>query len=82
MKLKRSTVIPVILLIYLAVMVVLGWPDYVRGATSPALYFGGTALTVAVIVLLHFNLKKREEYRRRREESRRNNNRINAGSDD
>ncbi len=74
MKLKRSTVIPVILLIYLAVMVVLGWPDYVRGATSPALYFGGTALTIAVIVLLHFNLKKREAYRQRRldEMSRRN----------
>ena len=68
MKLKRSTVIPVILLIYLAVMVVLGWPDYVRGATSPALYFGGTALTIAVIVLLHFNLKKREEYRKRRQD--------------
>ena len=68
MKLKRSTVIPVILLIYLAVMVVLGWPDYVRGATSPALYFGGTALTIGVIILLHFNLKKREEYRKRRQD--------------
>ena len=49
-------------------MVVLGWPDYVRGATSPALYFGGTALTIGVIILLHFNLKKREEYRKRRQD--------------
>ena len=77
MKLKRSTVIPVILLIYLAVMVVLGWPDYVRGATSPALYFGGTALTIGVIILLHFNLKKREEYRKRRQDDMARRDRTN-----
>lgn len=68
MKLSRSTVIPVLLLIYLAVMVVLGWPDYVAGRTSAALYFGGTALTIVVIILLHFNLKKREAYRRQRQQ--------------
>lgn len=75
MKLRRPIVIPAVLLIYLAVMVVLGWPDYVRGATSPQLYFGGTALTLAVIVLLHFTLKKQEALRerRRREDNERRN---------
>lgn len=47
------------LLIYLAVMVVLGWPSYLSGATSPILYFGGTALCVGCIVALHFHLKAR-----------------------
>lgn len=67
MKIKRSTLVPILLIIYLGVMVYLGWPDYKRGATSPALYFGGTAFTLGVIVLLHFNLKKRDALRRRRQ---------------
>lgn len=67
---KRSTFVPLILLVYLAVMVYLGWPGYCSGQTSGWLYFGGTAFTIGVIVLLHFNLKKREEYRRRRIASR------------
>ncbi len=67
MKIKRSTLVPLLLVVYLGVMVYLGWPDYKRGATSPALYFGGTAFTLAVIVLLHFNLKKRDALRRQRQ---------------
>lgn len=66
MKLKRYDIIPAILFIYLCVMVWLGYPDYVSGATSPALYFGGTAFTVLVIVLLRINLKKRAKYRKER----------------
>ncbi len=54
----RAIIIPGLLLIYLVVMVVLGWPSYVSGATSGLLYFGGTALCLGCIVLLHFNLKK------------------------
>ncbi len=68
MKLKRYNVVPLILLIYLGVMVWLGYPDYVAGATSPLLYFGGTAFTLIVIVLLRFNLKKRVELRRMRQQ--------------
>lgn len=56
----RSTLIPVILLVYLAVMAYLGWPSYVAGLTSGLQYFGVIALTVFIIVLLHFNLKRRE----------------------
>ncbi|MBD5226142.1 MAG: hypothetical protein HDS68_09330 [Bacteroidales bacterium] len=54
----RAIIIPAILLIYLIVMVVLGWPSYQSGATSALLYFGGTAICLLCIVLLHFNLKR------------------------
>lgn len=55
----RSILIPLALLVYLAVMVVLGWPSYECGATSGLLYFGGTAVTLACIVALHFHLRRR-----------------------
>lgn len=67
-RLKKSTILPVCLLIYLGVFVYLGWPGYVSGQTSAGLYFGGTAFTILVIVLLHFNLKKREKLRRERKD--------------
>lgn len=54
----RAIIVPAILLIYLIVMVILGWPSYQSGATSPLLYFGGTAICLLCIVLLHFNLKR------------------------
>lgn len=54
----RAIVIPGLLLVYLIVMVVLGWPSYQSGATSGLLYFGGTALCLRCIVMLHFNLKR------------------------
>lgn len=67
MKLKKYNVIPAVLFLYLCVMVYLGYPGYVSGATSPWLYFGGTAFTIGVIILLRFNLKKRIQYRHERE---------------
>lgn len=45
-------------------MVVLGWPSYTSGATSGLLYFGGTALCLLCIVLLHFNLKRTAKRRK------------------
>lgn len=76
MKIKRYDLVPAVLLIYLGVMVYLGYPDYLAGATSPWLYFGGTAFTILVIVLLRFNLKKRAQYRKERQEDiKRNANR-------
>lgn len=68
MKIKRYDLVPIILFVYLCVMVYLGYPDYVAGATPAWLYFGGTAFTILVIILLRFNLKKRTEYRKRRQE--------------
>ena len=64
---KRYDVVPILLFIYLGVMVCLGYPGYVTGTTSPMLYFGGTAITVVVIILLRYNLKKRTQYRRERQ---------------
>lgn len=54
----KAIIIPGVLLIYLIVMVVLGWPSYQSGATSGLLYFGGTAICILCIGLLHLNLKR------------------------
>ena len=67
MKIKRSTLIPAVLLVYLAVMASIGWKQYASGAMSTAEYFGIIAVTVAVIVLLRFNLRRRERLRAERE---------------
>lgn len=68
MKFKRYDMVPAILFIYLGVMVYLGYPDYVAGATPAWLYFGGTAFTIGVIILLRINLKKRAQYRKERQQ--------------
>lgn len=60
-KIDWSVIIPAILLVYLGIMVVLGWESYLCGATSPWLYFGGTALTLACIILLHFHLRRKKK---------------------
>lgn len=62
-KLRRSVVLPVLLFVYLCFMVYKGWPMYVAGVTSPWLYFGGTAVVIACILLLHFNLRAAEHRR-------------------
>lgn len=66
MKLQRSTVIPCALLIYLGVMAYIGYPEYAAGRTSALEFFGIIGVTIAVIVLLHFNLKRRDRLRRER----------------
>lgn len=66
MKLTRSTVIPLLLLVYLAVMSVMGWKQYSAGLMSWLEYYGVIALTLAIIVLLHFSIKRRERLRRER----------------
>lgn len=63
MKIKRSTLIPAVLLVYLAVMAGIGYPEYAAGRTSALYYFGIIAITLVVLVLLHFSLKRREKYR-------------------
>ena len=67
MKIKRSTIIPAILFVYLVVMSTIGWKQYASGAMSATEYFGIIAITLAVIVLLHFNIKRRERLRAERE---------------
>lgn len=68
MKIKRSTLVPVILLVYLAVMSCFGWKQFASGQMPWYEYFGIIAVTLAVIVMLHFNMKRRERLRAEREE--------------
>lgn len=63
---KRSTVIPLLLLVYLGVMSYIGRGEFYAG--HYAYYFGIIGTTLAVIVALHFFLRKREKLRREREE--------------
>jgi len=63
MKIKRSTLIPAILAVYLVVMATIGYSDYASGRTSALFYFGTIAVTV---ILLHLNIKHRERLRRER----------------
>lgn len=65
MRLKRSTVIPIILIAYLAVMAYIGRGELFAG--HYLYYFGIIGCTLIVIVLLHFSLKRRERLRRERE---------------
>ncbi len=74
MKLKRSTVIPVLLAIYLLIMAVIGYPRYARGEESALFYFGVLFVTAIVIVLLHFNLKRQEKLRNSRRNDMESNN--------
>lgn len=73
MKLKKSTVLPLVLLIYLAVMSYIGYPAFASGEYSPLYYFGIIGATLLVILLLHFSLKRRERLRREREDDIRKN---------
>lgn len=67
-RIKRSTLVPLLLAAYLGVMARIGWPEYASGKTSALYYFGIIAATLVVIVLLHFNLKRREALREQREQ--------------
>ena len=64
---KRSVVIPVILLIYLGVMSYIGRGELFAG--HYLFYFGVIGITLVVIYLLHLTLKKREKMH---EQSRKN----------
>lgn len=66
MKFTRPVVIPLILLIYLAVMAFLGLDGLRTGQTSLFQYVATIVITLGIIVLLHFYLKKRERLRRQR----------------
>lgn len=61
---KRSTFIPLLLLLYLAVMSYVGLPEYYSG--NYFYYFGVIGVTLALIVILHLFLRRREHLRERR----------------
>ena len=54
--LTRPVIIPALLLVYLAVMAVMGWSNYRAGGISGTLYFGGIAIKLICIYLLRLNL--------------------------
>ena len=73
-KIKRSTLIPLVLAVYLMVMDSIGWGDYASGRTSALYYFGVIAITVVILILLHFSLRRRERYREERQADMDRNN--------
>ncbi len=67
MKIKRSTLIPSVLAVYLAIMAWIGYPEYAAGHTSALYYFGIIGITIIILIALHFNLKHRERLAQERE---------------
>lgn len=63
---KRSTIIPLALLMYLGVMCYVGRSLFFEGRYF--YYFGVIAASLLAIILLHFSLKRKERLRREREE--------------
>ena len=63
---KKSTFVPLILLVYLGVMSYIGRGEFF--ACNYGYYFSIIGLTLLCIVLLHFFLKKRERLRKERED--------------
>lgn len=66
-KLKRHVVIPLLMLVYLAVMAYISRQRLADG--EYLYYFGVIGISLAIIVLLYFVLKKKERLRQEREES-------------
>ncbi len=64
---KKSTIIPLALLIYLAGMAYIGKAHFIAG--NYTFYFGVIGTTLLIIVLLHFMLKKREKLQQKRREN-------------
>lgn len=59
---KRSVIIPVLLLIYLIVMAVIGWPYY--SAQGKYLEFGMiVTVNIGVVIALFFFIRKRDRIR-------------------
>ena len=73
MRIKRSTLIPLVLAVYLAVMASIGYKEYAAGQMSALYYYGVIAVTVIILVMLHFNLKHREKLKKEREDDLKKN---------
>lgn len=65
-RIKRSTIIPVMLLVYLAVMSYIGRGELEAG--NYLYYFSIIGLTLLAIVGVHFSLKRRERLREQRQD--------------
>lgn len=65
MRTKKSTWLPLLLLVYLAVMAFIGRGQVAAGKYLQ--YFGVMGVSLIVIVLLHFSLKRKERLKDLRE---------------
>jgi hypothetical protein len=65
-RLKKSTFLPILLLLYLAAMSYIGFPEFQKG--NYLYYFGIIGATLIVIFLLHLSLKRKERLQKKREE--------------
>lgn len=63
---KKSTYIPLLLLVYLGVMSYIGRQEFFDG--HYLYYFGIIGTTLLCIILLHLFMKKRDRLRRQRED--------------
>ena len=72
-KIQRSTIVPLLLVVYLAVMSYIGYPEYEAGRMSALYYFGIIIVTLGIIIALRFLLKKRERLRKERDDDIKNN---------
>lgn len=72
-RLKKSTVVPVALLIYLAFMSWIGRDYFLAG--DYLFYFGIIGATLLCIIGLHFSLKRRERLAAEREKDLHDNQR-------
>lgn len=75
--LKRHVLVPLVLLVYLAVMAYMGLEGLHSGATPPAQYFGTLVITLGIIILLYFFMKKRDRLRSERLDDIQKNNKDN-----
>lgn len=66
LKIKRSVVFPIIMLIYLAAMAWLGRDRIARG--EYLYYYGIVGVSLVIILLLFLSLRKKEQLRERREQ--------------
>ena len=66
LKIKRSVVFPIIMLIYLAVMAWLGRDRIAKG--EYLYYYGIVGVSLVIILLLFLSLRKKEQLRERREQ--------------
>lgn len=69
-RLKKSTIIPLALLVYLGGMAYIGRAHFT--ADDRMFYFGILGVTFVIIILLHFLLKKKEKYQQKRKEEAEN----------
>gem|GEM_PF-183886 len=65
-KIKQSVIVPVCLAIYLGIMAYIGRDNFT--SDNKFTYYSVLAVSLVIIVILHFVLRKKEHLRQRRQE--------------